>query len=44
MPLFVSGYLAVLDVTKSTHHPLMMKLLKELMSDTEVYGWEAIRS
>ena len=35
---FVSGYLAVIDTAKPTQKPLMMKHLKELMSDAELYG------
>ena len=44
IPLFVSGYLAVIVVENLAVHPLMVQHLQELMWDAELYSWEPTRS
>ena len=41
--LFFSGYLVVMETVKFAVKPLMAKHLKELIGDTEVYGWPVVR-
>ena len=43
VPLFISGYLAVMVTVKLVIKPLMSKYLKELMADDEVYRWEPVQ-
>ena len=43
LPLFVSGYLAMLDAMKTSPMKLMLKQLTELMLDMELSGWEVVR-
>ena len=38
LPLFLGGYLSVLDTVKTEQKGMMLKNLKELMADTELYG------
>ena len=38
VPLFVSGYLAFMEMVKPSLKPIMAKHLKELMADAEVCG------
>ena len=44
LPQFVTGYLSVLDTVKSGEMQVMVKHLKELMSDASMYGWKPVRS
>lgn len=41
-PLFVSGYLAILDATKLTQKLIMIKHLKELIAGAELGGWDRL--
>ena len=42
MALFVSGYLAVLDMVNAGLKEVMLKHLRQLMSDTATYGLEPV--
>ena len=44
MPLFVSGYIALLDTVKPGLKEVMLKHLRELMADADTYRWELIRA
>ena len=44
MPLFMSGYLCVLDRVKSGEKQIMLKHLKELMADASTYALEAVQA
>ena len=44
LPLFVSGYLTVVDIVRLRQKGIMLKHLKELTLDTELYGWKPIKS
>ena len=44
LPLFVGGYLIILDTVNPALKGLMFEHLKELMADTELYDWEVIRA
>ena len=44
IPLFISGYVAVLDSVNSGVKEMMLKHLRELMADTATYGWEPVRA
>ena len=37
--LFVSGYMAVMEVEKQSIKPLMAHHLQDLMADAELYSW-----
>ena len=39
LPLFISEYLSVLDTLKSRGESMILKHLKELMVDAELYGY-----
>ena len=41
--LFVSGYLAIMEMVKRSINLIMVKHLKELMANVEVYGWTPMR-
>ena len=43
-PLFMSGYLAILELEKSAHKEAILKHLSELMVDAAVYGWDPVRA
>lgn len=43
LPLFVTGYLAVVNTVKSELNEVMLKHLHELMVDAATYGWEPLR-
>ena len=38
LPQFVSGYLGILDTVKASQKEVMLKHLRELMADAEIYG------
>ena len=42
MPLFISGYIAMLDTVKSGLTETMLKHLWEWMADAATYGWEPV--
>ena len=44
LQIFLSGYLSVLDTVMAGQKYMMLKHLKEIMVDTELYGWEAVSS
>ena len=41
-PIFVSGYVAVLDTVKSGVKQVMLKHLREVMADASTYVWEPV--
>ena len=42
--LFVSGYLAAMEMVKPSLKPLVARHLNELMADAEVDGWAPVRA
>ena len=44
IPLFVSGYLEVMEAETPVVYPLMDEHLQELMGDAELCGWEPVRA
>ena len=40
--LFISGYLAILEVVKTDQKDAMLKHLSDLMADAPVYWWEPV--
>ena len=42
MPLFISGYVAMLNTAKSGVKEILLKHLRDLMTDAAMYGWEPI--
>ena len=40
MPLFIQGYLIVMEEEKESVRTHMSKHLKDLMLDSQLYGWE----
>ena len=44
IPLFISGYIRIMDSQKLDIKALMSAHLTELMADTELYGWEAVQA
>ena len=43
LPLFITGYLAVMETEMPALQPVMDKHLTDLMAYTEVYGWLTVR-
>ena len=44
VPLFILGYIAILDTVKSMLKEIMFNYLRELMADAATYGWEPIQT
>ena len=44
VPLFVSRYVKIMAIQKPDVMALMSSHLTELMADTELYGWEAVKA
>ena len=42
--VFVSGYLAIMETVKPVRKPFILRHLKDLMADTEVYGWATVHA
>ena len=40
MPLFIHGYLAIMEAERPHQKEAMFKHLSELMADAAIYGWE----
>ena len=39
LPLFIQGYLDILQAEKPQQKDIMLKHLSELMADAAIYGW-----
>ena len=44
VPLFVQGYLTIMDSQESSIKHRMAKHLKDLISDVEMYEWDRTRA
>ena len=44
IPLFVQGYLIVMELEEKRVKKLMFTHLQDLMSDTQWYGWDKVRT
>ena len=44
MPLFVQGYLIVMEDEKEAVRDQMASHLQDLMSDSELYGWNKVQT
>ena len=44
LPLFIQGYLAILQTEKPQKRDIMLKHLSDLMADAAIYGWESVRA
>ena len=44
LPLFIQGYLAILQAEKPQKKDIMLKHLSELMADAAIYGCESVRA
>ena len=42
IPLFISGYVRIMDAQKLDIKALMLAHLTELIADAELYRWEAV--
>ena len=44
LPLFIQGYLAILQAEKPQKKNIMLKHHNELMVDAAIYGWESVQA
>ena len=43
LPLFISGYLVILELERTAQKEAMLKHLSELVADAAIYRWEPVR-